>query len=377
MRSVLFPVALLLLGGCCLYLISNNSLLPVRSHDPALESSSSDSPLPASDRSVGELPNNLIVKESQHSVAITNTPTSPVNLTQEQNDVQETQGLRKMDLVDPYKAKQSQDLAVTTRDTPASTFKLTQVQNSPQKAQGLLKMELVVVPYFSYNVSKDRLLEREKEYVTVLQRNLNHDLVHHVHVLTTDAEETWQRLKKYEMPNQYKLIVSKLKSVDLMRDIFDYISLNLVGKDVMFLNADIYLGSGFDRVDPVAMRRQKIMYTLTRHVAEEESCGNRAHGYCQGRYSGSHDSFLFHLHEPIPESALKQLNYKLASLGMENVLIWVFQRKLNYCTLNPCTILVVFHLHCSEVRNHQNNPRANHGGNTGMSPFTEKLVCNR
>ena len=244
-------------------------------------------------------------------------------------------------------------------------------------SQKTLKMDLVIVPYFTAisNVSNDTLSQRETEYLTVLQRNLKHDLVRCIHVLTTSAEETWQHLKKVDLPKNNKLLVSEVKSVEMLRDAFEYISQNLVGRDVMFVNADIWLGSGFDRIDPQVMRKQRIMYTLTRQVTEEERCASQ-HNFCtESKYQGSHDSFLFHVTEALPETALNHLNFRISSLGMENVLIWVFQKKLKYCTLNPCSILETFHLHCSHIHNHAHWSRVNDARNTGMSWFTKSLVC--
>ena len=181
-------------------------------------------------------------------------------------------------------------------------------------------------------------------------------------------------MKKFDLPKNNKLLVSEVKSIEMMRDVFEYISQNLVGRDVMFVNADIWLGNGFDRIDPQVMHTQRIMYTLTRQVTEEEQCGSN--NMCtEDKYIASHDSFLFHVTEALPESALERLNYRVASLGMENVLIWVFQKKLNYCTLNPCSILETFHFHCSQLHNYIHWPRVNNGSNSGVSPFTGSLVC--
>ena len=242
-----------------------------------------------------------------------------------------------------------------------------------------LKMDIVIVPYFTTfgNFSDNELLEREKEYLTVLQRNLRHDLVHCIHILTTNAEETWQHLKKVDLPkNNNSLLISERKSIEMVQDVFEYISQNLVGRDVMFVNADIWLGSGFDRIDPHVLRTQRIMYALTRQVTEEERCG--VINMCtEDKYMGSHDTFLFHVTEALPESALKLLNYRISSAGMENVLMWVFKKKLNYCILNPCSILETFHFHCSHIRNRMQGhwPRVNNKNNTVTSPFTKKLVC--
>ena len=188
--------------------------------------------------------------------------------------------------------------------------------NTAANLKDSLKIDLVVVPYFIYNVSEKRLLEREKEYMTCLQRNLNHDLVSRVHVLTSNAEGTWQIFQKYELSNQTKLLVSELKSIVMVRPFFEYISQNLVGKNVMFISGDIWLGRGFDQVDPIVMRKQKIMYAITRQVTHnEERCGRK--DLCLGEnYIGCHDTFLFYLHEPMPEGALQPLDFQLQELRM-------------------------------------------------------------
>ena len=238
-----------------------------------------------------------------------------------------------------------------------------------------LRIDLVVVPYFSYKASHKSLLDREKEYMTCLQRNLNHNLVSRVHVLTSNTEGTRQIFQKYELSNQAKLLVPEIKSIVMVRDIFEYISQNLVGKDVMFTNADIWLGSGFDRVDPIVMRKQKVFYSITRRIAnDEERCGQK--DFClEWKYIGCHDTFLFSLHEPIPEDALKLLNVKFPAPGIEEVLMWVFQNKLGYCVLNPCSILETFHFHCSGLRNHYGWKRVNINGISSYANFTKKLVC--
>ena len=233
-----------------------------------------------------------------------------------------------------------------------------------------LSINLVVVPYLQYNASDEAIIERKREFLTALQRNLNHKFVSYVHVLTTNAHEMLQHSNL--LTNQSKLIVSELKSIGTMQDSFDYISKNLVDKDVVFANADIYLGGGFNRVDATVLSNRNIMYALTRRIAQEEKekCGET--DLCvEHHYVGSHDTFLFHLTEPLPEKALKHLDMKLPSPVMENVLIWVFQHQLNYCTLNPCTILETFHLHCSNKM----GKKMNHFNYSGLAPFTKTLVC--
>ena len=237
-----------------------------------------------------------------------------------------------------------------------------------------LKMEVVTILHLVYEASDDLIRQREQEYVKALRINLDHDHVKRIHILTTDADELEQWLKNFQLPNKEKLVIVKRKSVNMTRDIYDYISENLVGVDVMFLNGDIYLGGGFHCVDPIVMRKNKIMYTLTRQVKKEEACGERDKCRDSG-YGGSHDTFLFHLTEPIPESALQHLNFEFPSWGVENVVMWVFKTKLGYCLLNPCTILETFHLHCTNLRG-TGRVRVNNASNTGRAPFTKELVCN-
>ena len=239
-----------------------------------------------------------------------------------------------------------------------------------------LKMDLVIVPHFVYNSASDStVLQREKEYMTALQRNLNHEFVRRIHILTTDASELTQRLNRFELSNRSKLLTFELRCIRTMRDVFEYISQNLVGLDVMFLNADIYLGNGFDRVDPVVMRENKIVYSLTTQSKKEESCGEVDRCLGMWFYHGSHDAFLFHLSEPFSVSFLEHLDYLLPSSGMENVLIWLFKTKLKHCVLNPCSILEIFHLHCSNLRNYIKRVRVATSVTDGLSPFTKELVC--
>ena len=241
-----------------------------------------------------------------------------------------------------------------------------------------LSIHMVVVPFLHFNnVSTEKVLAREAEYKYVLQKNLAHPLVQCVHVLTTNYTETLSRFK--DLPNEQKLLIAEVKSVDFARDPFEYISHNLVGRDAVYANADIYLGEGFELVDPAVIDRQKILYALTRRVKAEERCGTKSTytdtDKCLGApYIGSHDSFLFRLNQPLSDDFLAKLEFVLASWGFENVVIWLFQHKLRYCVLNPCSILETFHYHCSNVRNHVTRRRVN-SKMSGTSHFTKSLDC--
>ena len=175
-----------------------------------------------------------------------------------------------------------------------------------------LAIHMVMIPYFvspSANVFENDILKRHEEYRTVLQRNLNHEFVSHVHVLATSARDITEHFK--DLANHSKLVVAEVSSIDVMRVPWQYISQNLVGKDVMFANGDIYLGDGFQLVDSLLMAQQKIVYSLTRQVAEKDKCPgvNMTVNYenlcLDEHYMGSHDSFLLHLTEPLPDEALR------------------------------------------------------------------------
>ena len=240
-----------------------------------------------------------------------------------------------------------------------------------------LSIHMVVIPYFAYEKASNNpvIRARQEEYRTALQRNLNHKLVSKVHVLTTNVTDTRRRLKIKKLEaDTSKLVLVQVKSVDYMRDPWEYISQNLVGKDAMFANADIYLGDGFELVDPEVMAQQRIMYSLTRRLAPDEKCGKP--DFCLERtYISSHDVFLVHLTKPLPRNALLEMEFALASLGMESRLLWIFKEMLNFCELNPCEILQTFHLHCTELRNRHNKHRVNVENKYITIPFTNALLC--
>jgi hypothetical protein len=44
-------------------------------------------------------------------------------------------------------------------------------------------------------------------------------------------------------------VIYEAKNLTKTQDVFEYVSRHLLGKDAMIVNADIYLGDGFDRID--------------------------------------------------------------------------------------------------------------------------------
>ena len=270
----------------------------------------------------------------------------------------------------PTTTRASSNIPTTTRPVsvpttvpttlPSTTTMLTAARfaHSPARDNGsALAINMVILPFLRYGASAKATLERERDYKVCLKKNLAHPQVQYIHLLTTNATNMQATFK--EFTNNSKLIISQVKSVHNAGDVFKYISQNLLGRDAMFANADIYLGDGFDKIDPAIMDKQKIMYAISRHTSPEQytMCGNKKKDYhwndmCK-KYINSHDAFLFRLHEPLINEFFQYTNFTFPTPGTEGRVIWTFVNVLKYCVLNPCSILNTFHLHCSQLRTNQ------------------------
>ena len=242
-------------------------------------------------------------------------------------------------------------------------------------------MEINLVIYMhSVTVAEDihqrnvtRFFEREKEILLVLQRNLQHPLIKRIHLLSENSTLARNYFKGKNLSNFEKLVIYHNNRSASYRDVIQYISNNLLNQTVVFTNEDIYLGDGFDKVNVANMRKQKILYSLTRYKAPEEWYDNTTYNGCGKSYVGSHDTFLMHLTKKVPEAALKELEYQMGNWGSENRLMWTFQKYMNFCLLNPCTILKTYHKHCSRLR-YEGRTQVN-GGKSAFTGFTTRLTC--
>ena len=249
-------------------------------------------------------------------------------------------------------------------------------------------IHMVIIPFLKYNkvhnTSVIKLLERENEYKHVLRKNLAHPQVQCVHILTTNSTETLATFQ--DIPHGGRMLVSQVESVDAAKDPFEYISQNLLGRNVMYASADVYLGAGFDRVDPVVMDKQKIMYALSRKIKDDDldrpeckrSTYKDRNACVFSHFFDSHDIFLFRLHKPINDSDLsKHLDFYISLYGQENRIIWFFKIVLQYCVLNPCDILESYHYHCSDVRSNMYLPRIEtyRGNRSARCPPGHSLTC--
>lgn len=241
-----------------------------------------------------------------------------------------------------------------------------------------LAINMVILPFLKYGAPGNATVVREIDYKLCLKKNLAHPLVQYIHLLTLNATNTIATFK--EFTGNSKLVISEVASINNAGDVFEYISKNLLGKDAMFATADIYLGEGFDIVDPAIMDEQKIIYAISRHSAPEQDtmCDGKkdyhSNDMCR-RYISSHDSFLFRLHETLSEEFYYYMNFTFPTPGTEGRLIWTFVNVLKYCVLNPCSILQTFHFHCSQLRTNIYRPHLDLKKHFKNKPPSESLYC--
>ena len=194
-----------------------------------------------------------------------------------------------------------------------------------------------------------------------------------VHVLVF-RNETITYLRSLNLENSQNLIIHKTNESTTMLQKFAYASKYLQGKTVIICHQDNFIGEEWEQVSHNILKRKRLMYALTRHPSpskckatmEAANCGK---GF---RYMGSHDAFVFYVNGPLPLHELVELNVTPNLYGMENILIWIFETKLNYKVLNPCKVLIVYHIHCISIRD-KGRRRINVKGRTGRVQFTDKL----
>ena len=213
---------------------------------------------------------------------------------------------------------------------------------------------------------------RLEELHEVLQRNLNNELISAVHLLY-EHPYIMLHLSKLNLKNKNKLVLHRVDKDPTYRHAIDYATEYLMNRIVVFTNQDIYLGEGWDKISISKMRQNRILYALTRHGKQERYC--KMFSSCTKKlgYIGSHDTFSFVPVEKFPEEGLNEINRKSDDLGLENILIWVFQTKFKYKALNPCFILKTYHNHCDGSAHNKGRPRINNDNNTGGAGFTDKL----
>ena len=150
----------------------------------------------------------------------------------------------------------------------------------------------------------------------------------------------------------WKLVFQILGRRMRYKDAFEYASNNLLHKNAMIMNADCYVGKGFEYVDENILNN-KTMYALTRHETRENVRLCDGKDFCgpKSKYIGSHDAWLFRLLVPVSPQLLSKINYRQNILGIEQALMIRFRKYGQFTIKNPCQILHIFHHHCSGERN--------------------------
>ncbi|XP_050418550.1 uncharacterized protein LOC126831919 [Patella vulgata] len=229
----------------------------------------------------------------------------------------------------------------------------------------------------SYSPFSIKQLEaRLSEYITGLQRTLDHRYVSKVHFLY-DQSPIIKFIRTQIKNNLDKLVFHEVSKPRQTNKIYEFVFSNLSGRVVMVTQADVYPGHGLDLIKKDVMISKKLMYALTRHGQLEENCDMRLRrqksNSCSRRgYIGSHDSYVFVPEGTLLPAASVSLNHSANNLGIDNIIIWTFQTILKYRVLNPCKVIFVYHLHCTELRN-RDRKRVNGKHNKGLSRPTDKL----
>ena len=217
----------------------------------------------------------------------------------------------------------------------------------------------------------DQLSRRQKEIEETLEENLVNERVAAIHVLY-EHPEIHIYLSQLKLSNSYKLVLHLTNGDPTLAMNLDYIQTYLINKTVILMNQDIYLGAGWDKVSISALRSRKIMYALTRH-SPEKSCRKFASCDEGAEYVGSHDVFVFYVAANFTNEMMTGLNFGQNGAGMENVLMWYFEKHMGYRVLNPCKIVYVYHNHCVHVKQ-DHYIRYNLDGKSGLAPFSSNLL---
>ena len=212
-------------------------------------------------------------------------------------------------------------------------------------------------------------LNRLDELLMVLNLKLADTRVAAVHLLYNHPFTSHFMHKSHKVKNKNKLVLHQVEQDPTYIDAIKYSNKYLLDRTVIFLNQDIILGEGFEKVNRSILCEQRVTYALSRYGRREKfctmpsACGN-------GPYMGSHDTFVYCLQKPISLQYFVELNSKSDDYGVENLWIWAF-RQLKFKVLNPCLLLKTYHVHCSRFYNKKRDRiNTKHGDGAG---YTDKL----
>lgn len=191
--------------------------------------------------------------------------------------------------------------------------------------------------------------QREREYLSSLRHNVHHPQVCSVHILSEEPVHIVAEILRVAGFPSSKLVVRPSEGRPTYKDLFSYASRASHGSLVMVVNADVILGDGFAEVTDVP---PSLMLAISRQEFPNSShCGPNACASYKNSANGvlSHDAWLFKA--PLPVAFLDAVDFYPNLPGAENVVIHEL-RKAQLRIANPCISLVLYHNHCSGIREH-------------------------
>lgn len=209
----------------------------------------------------------------------------------------------------------------------------------------------------------------------IIQHNLNNPKLKAV-VILCESESMAEKLHRIDFENSRKLSIQNINSVITMGKQMEYSSRCFRNEIVIVANQDIVLGDGWDRLNVNYMKTNKVMYALTRYPSLRDCFATLKKSSCiHNRRMGSYDAFVWHVKEYLKEDIfIEKLGVsKVSTKGMENVVVWIFKKVLNYEVANPCRILKIHHEHCIPIRDSERGNRINTNGSSALADFIVKL----
>ena len=225
-------------------------------------------------------------------------------------------------------------------------------------------------------IYNDDVIEaRQMEILDVLQDNLLHPVVERVHMLVWERG-TAEYIRSLPLKNSEKLTLRITgKDVGLKEQLL-YASECLTDRIIAISNQDNKIGKGWNNTEyHKILRDNDIMYALTRHSPIETNCTwLNDIGTCDDGevHISTHDTFVLRARKWNAQVFDEISSITPDMLGMENLFMWFFQKKLKYRVLNPCKTLYVYHHHCVPIRG-ANRPRVNTGGRSVFIDFSDRL----
>ena len=217
---------------------------------------------------------------------------------------------------------------------------------------------------------------RQKELDDTLKANLKHPSITAIHIMYTN-KGLLKHLDKLNLRNHSKIRLQYFDKVPTISMFLLYIQNNLQNKYAIMSNMDIEYGEGWDQIDLKKFKKQNIMYALSRNVKkkhlQDPNCYAKNSANCNPGSPdvGSYDLFAFYVNGKVPAAMIEEMDYTQAKWGMENVFVWYAIHQWGYHVMNPCKVLMVYHIDCHHISiKGRDRQKTNHIGTVG---FTDKL----